>query len=51
VIDLLKSVCSRCAHVDEDWNMEQWGRDELALKRRACRFAEMQAAASVLALI
>ncbi len=36
------------AHVDEDWNMEQWGRDELALERRAFHFAEMQAAASVL---
>jgi chaperone required for assembly of F1-ATPase len=36
------------AHVDEDWNMEQWGRDELALKRRAYRFAELQAAALML---
>jgi chaperone required for assembly of F1-ATPase len=36
------------AHVDEDWNMELWGRDELALERRALRFAEMQAAAQVL---
>src|SRR5262249_3870589 len=36
------------AHVDEDWNMEQWGRDELALERRAFRFAEMRAAALVL---
>jgi chaperone required for assembly of F1-ATPase len=36
------------AHVDEDWNMELWGRDELALERRAARFAEMQAAARVL---
>ena len=36
------------AHVDEDWNMEHWGRDELALERRAYRFAEMQAAARVL---
>src|SRR5580704_2758203 len=25
------------AHVDEDWNMEQWGRDEMALQRRAFR--------------
>ena len=38
------------AHVDEDWNMSLWGRDELALDRRAKRFAEMQAAATVLAL-
>jgi chaperone required for assembly of F1-ATPase len=36
------------AHVDEDWNMEQWGADELALALRADRFAEMQAAALVL---
>jgi chaperone required for assembly of F1-ATPase len=36
------------AHVDEDWNMEQWGRDELALERRAFRRAEMQAAGTVL---
>jgi len=39
------------AHVDEDWNMELWGRDELGLKRRAHRFAEMTAAAKVLAEI
>jgi len=38
------------AHVDEDWNMSLWGRDEIALDRRAKRFAEMQAAARVLEL-
>ena len=38
------------AHVDEDWNMDFWGRDELALERRACHFAEMKAAAMVLDL-
>jgi chaperone required for assembly of F1-ATPase len=38
----------QAAHVDEDWNMEQWGRDEMALQRRAFRFAELQAAARVL---
>jgi len=38
------------AHVDEDWQMAQWGRDEIALARRAYRRAEMQAAARVLAL-
>jgi chaperone required for assembly of F1-ATPase len=38
------------AHVDEDWNMHQWGHDEIALARRAARFAEMRAAARVLAL-
>jgi chaperone required for assembly of F1-ATPase len=36
------------AHVDEDWNMEQWGRDAAALERRAFRFAEFDAAAMVL---
>jgi len=38
------------AHVDEDWQMSQWGRDELALQRRAFREAEFHAAASVLTL-
>jgi chaperone required for assembly of F1-ATPase len=36
------------AHVDEDWNMEFWGRDTLAMERRAFRFKEMQAATDVL---
>jgi chaperone required for assembly of F1-ATPase len=39
------------AHVDEDWNMEQWGRDEIALARRAARRAELEAAATVLAAL
>jgi chaperone required for assembly of F1-ATPase len=39
------------AHVDEDWNMDQWGRDALALERRSLRFSEMQAAAFVLQII
>jgi chaperone required for assembly of F1-ATPase len=38
----------QAAHVDEDWNMEQWGRDAMALERRANRFAEHMAAATVL---
>ena len=38
------------AHVDEDWNMDFWGRDASALDRRAFRFAEMRAAAMVLDL-
>ncbi len=37
----------QAAHVDEDWNMEQWGRDEIALARRAFHFTELQAAAKV----
>ena len=36
------------AHVDEDWNMEFWGRDQRGLERRSYRFAEMLAAAEVL---
>ena len=36
------------ANVDEDWNMAQWGRDELAMQRRAFRFAELKAAEAVL---
>ena len=27
----------QAAHVDEDWNMAQWGKDEMALERRAFR--------------
>lgn len=36
------------AHVDEDWNLELWGHDEVALARRASRRAEFDAAALVL---
>jgi chaperone required for assembly of F1-ATPase len=39
------------AHVDEDWQIEKWGRDEAAFERRAFRYKEMQAAAKVLALL
>jgi chaperone required for assembly of F1-ATPase len=39
----------QAAHVDEDWNMAQWGRDEMGMARREFRFAEFQAAATVLA--
>ena len=39
------------AHVDEDWQMEQWGRDTPAMERRAHRQAEMTAAATVLTLV
>jgi chaperone required for assembly of F1-ATPase len=38
------------AHLDEDWQMSQWGRDELALARRAFRRADFDAAAAVLRL-
>ncbi len=39
------------ANVDEDWNREQWGSDETALEHSAARFAELQAAATVLSLL
>ena len=45
---LSADVAWAAAHVDEDWNIEQWGEDELAAARRAFRFAEFQAAARVL---
>ena len=38
------------AHVDEDWQMSQWGRDEIALERRAFHHGEFQAAVTVLSL-
>ncbi len=38
----------QAAHIDEDWNIERWGGDEVAFERRAFRFAELQAAATVL---
>jgi chaperone required for assembly of F1-ATPase len=38
------------AHVDEDWNMEFWGRDQRALERRTYRYTEMLTAAEVLRL-
>ena len=36
------------AHVDEDWQMSQWGSDQLALERRADRHEEFAAAMTVL---
>ena len=38
------------AHLDEDWQMAQWGRDERALERRTFRRADFDAAATVLKL-
>ncbi|MBB2820851.1 UNVERIFIED_ORG: chaperone required for assembly of F1-ATPase [Rhizobium esperanzae] len=35
------------AHLDEDWTIEHWGRDEEAEERRAKRFVEFKAAADV----
>jgi chaperone required for assembly of F1-ATPase len=39
------------AHVDEDWNAEQWGADEEATARRAARAVDFQAAARILAVM
>jgi chaperone required for assembly of F1-ATPase len=36
------------AHVDEDWNGEQWGVDEEVAARRAARLVDFRAAAAVL---
>ena len=38
----------KAAHADEDYQMSQWGLDDMALARRAGRFAEFMAAATVL---
>lgn len=38
------------AHVDDDWQIAQWGSDSLAEQRRANRQAEFNAAAAVLRL-
>jgi len=38
------------AHVDEDWQMSQWGRDDAAVERHAYRRAEFDAAVAVLRL-
>lgn len=39
------------AHVDEDFNRDQWGDDEMATARRAARRVEMDAAARLLDLL
>jgi chaperone required for assembly of F1-ATPase len=38
------------AHVDENWNQELWGRDDVAIARRALHRTEFDAAISVLRL-
>ncbi len=39
------------AHVDEDWQIEQWGRDAEAEARRAARWSEFEAAVRFLGLL
>jgi chaperone required for assembly of F1-ATPase len=36
------------AHVDEDWNIEQWGVDEEVAARRAARLVDFRAAAGII---
>jgi chaperone required for assembly of F1-ATPase len=36
------------AHVDEDWNIEQWGVHEEVAARRAARLVDFRAAAGIL---
>lgn len=38
----------KAAHLDEDFNMETWGRDEMALARRDARAREFEAAIRIL---
>jgi chaperone required for assembly of F1-ATPase len=39
------------AHVDEDWQISQWGEDAEAKARRDRRWSEMQAASRLLRLL
>jgi chaperone required for assembly of F1-ATPase len=39
------------AHIDEDWQISQWGEDAEAVEHRAMRWAEMQAASQFLELL
>jgi chaperone required for assembly of F1-ATPase len=41
----------RIAHVDEDFQIGQWGEDEEAMARRAARCCEMEAAAKIAAAL
>lgn len=39
------------AHIDEDWNIDQWGEDAEAAAKRALRRSEMMAAAALIAAL
>ncbi len=41
----------RAAHIDEDWQISQWGEDAEAKARRERRWLDMQAASRMLALL
>jgi len=40
-----------CAHVDEDWQIEQWGHDEEAAANRARRWLEMKKTADLMLML
>lgn len=40
-----------CTYVDEDWQIEQWGRDEEAEAQRARRWQEMEKTTNLMALL
>ena len=46
---LTREAVWAAAHVDEDWQIEQWGPDHEAEARRATRWTEFEAASNVLA--
>jgi chaperone required for assembly of F1-ATPase len=39
------------AHIDEDWQISQWGQDAEAAARRAQRWRDMQAASRLIRLL
>jgi chaperone required for assembly of F1-ATPase len=41
----------QAAHVDEDWQIAQWGEDAEAAARRAARWRDFAAAARLLSLV
>ena len=49
--DLTPEEAWEAAHVDEDWQISQWGEDEEAAERRARHFRDFAAAAGMLRLL
>ncbi len=49
--EISQSAAWRVAHVDEDWQSEQWGADEEAESRREARYTEFRAAADFLSMV
>ena len=48
---LVAAAAWEAAHVDEDWQISEWGSDDEAVARREQRWLEMQAAAELLRLL